>query len=76
MLAIFTNTSYDFIGKRRWVYAVSVAVMLLRLGPILVKSGLPGPWTSTGRRGPTAAGGTAPDLDAQIARDLRQPPGP
>jgi hypothetical protein len=29
MLAIFTNPAYDFIGKRRWAYAVSVAVMLL-----------------------------------------------
>ena len=32
MLAIFTNTVYGFIGKRRWAYAVSVAVMLLGLG--------------------------------------------
>src|SRR5215831_19312202 len=40
MLAIFTNTAYDFIGKRRWAYAVSVAVMLLGLGSMLVKGGL------------------------------------
>ena len=40
MLAIFTNTSYDFIGKRRWAYAVSVAIMLLGLGSMYVKGGL------------------------------------
>jgi preprotein translocase subunit SecF len=40
MRAIFTNTSYDFIGKRRWAYALSVAVMLLGLGSMLVKGGL------------------------------------
>jgi preprotein translocase subunit SecF len=40
MLAIFTNPAYDFIGKRRWAYAVSIAVMLLGLGSMLVKGGL------------------------------------
>jgi preprotein translocase subunit SecF len=40
MLTIFTNPAYDFIGKRRWAYAVSIAVMLLGLGSILVRGGL------------------------------------
>ena len=40
MLAIFTNPTYDFIGKRRWAYAVSVALMLLALGSIFAKGGL------------------------------------
>ena len=40
MLAIFTSTAYNFIGKRRWAYAVSVAVMLIGLGSILLKGGL------------------------------------
>jgi preprotein translocase subunit SecF len=40
MLAIFTDTSYDFIGKRLWAYAVSVAIMLLGLGSMVVKGGL------------------------------------
>ena len=40
MLAIFTNPAYDFIGKRRWAYAVSVAVMLLGLASMFVKGGL------------------------------------
>ena len=40
MLAIFTNTSYDFIGKRRWAYAVSLAIMLLGLGSMYLKGGL------------------------------------
>jgi preprotein translocase subunit SecF len=40
VLTIFTNPSYDFIGKRRWAYAVSVAVMLMGLGSMYVKGGL------------------------------------
>jgi preprotein translocase subunit SecF len=40
MLAIFTNPAYDFIGKRRWAYAVSVAVMLLGLASMFIKGGL------------------------------------
>jgi preprotein translocase subunit SecF len=40
MLAIFTNTAYDFIGKRRWAYAISVAVMLIGLISMIVKGGL------------------------------------
>jgi len=40
MRAIFTNTSYDFIGKRAWAYAVSIVVMLLGLTSIFVKGGL------------------------------------
>ena len=39
-LAIFTNTSYDFIGKRLWAYAVSVLIMLVGIGSIVVKGGL------------------------------------
>ena len=40
MLAIFTNPAYDFIGKRRWAYTVSVALMLLGLASMFVKGGL------------------------------------
>ncbi len=40
MLAIFTNPAYDFIGKRRWAYAVSIVVMLLGLTSMFVKGGL------------------------------------
>ena len=40
MLAIFINPTYDFIGQRRWAYAISVAFMLVALGSILVKGGL------------------------------------
>jgi preprotein translocase subunit SecF len=38
--AIFTNTSYDFIGKRWWAYGLSLVLMLLGLSSILVKGGL------------------------------------
>ena len=38
--AIFTSTSYDFIGKRWWAYGLSLALMLLGLSSILVKGGL------------------------------------
>jgi preprotein translocase subunit SecF len=40
MLAIFTDPAYDFIGKRRWAYAVSVAAMLVGIGSMYVKGGL------------------------------------
>lgn len=40
MLEIFHNPAYDFIGKRRLAYAVSVAVMVLGLGSMFVKGGL------------------------------------
>jgi preprotein translocase subunit SecF len=40
VLAIFTNPNYDFIGYRRWAYAVSVALVLLALGSIVFKGGL------------------------------------
>ena len=40
MLTIFTNPAYDFIGKRRWAYALSIAVMLLGVGSMIVKGGL------------------------------------
>ena len=40
MLAISTSPAYDFIGKRRWADAVSVAVMLLGLTLDFVKGGL------------------------------------
>jgi preprotein translocase SecF subunit len=40
MLEIFRTPAYDFIGKRRWAYAVSVGLMLLGLGSVFVKGGL------------------------------------
>jgi preprotein translocase subunit SecF len=40
MLQIFVNTAYDFIGKRRWGYLVSVAFILIGLVSLVVKGGL------------------------------------
>jgi preprotein translocase subunit SecF len=40
MLTIFTNPAYDFIGKRRWAYALSLAAMLLGAASMLLKGGL------------------------------------
>ncbi|HEY7252226.1 MAG TPA: protein translocase subunit SecF [Methylomirabilota bacterium] len=40
MHEIFRNPAYDFIGKRRWAYGASVALMLLGVGSILAKGGL------------------------------------
>src|SRR5262245_8247751 len=40
MLMIFKNPAYDFIGKRRWAYAVSIVVMLVGLASMYVKGGL------------------------------------
>ncbi len=40
MLVIFKDPHYDFIGKRRWAYAVSVGLMLAALASIALKGGL------------------------------------
>jgi len=40
MLQIFVNPSYDFIGKRRWAYMLSLAVTLVGLLHIAYKGGL------------------------------------
>jgi preprotein translocase SecF subunit len=37
MIEIFKNPSYDFIGKRRWAYMISLALMLLGLGSLAVR---------------------------------------
>ena len=40
MLQVFVNPNYDFIGKRRWAYLVSLAFIALGLGSMAVKGGL------------------------------------
>jgi len=40
MIELFHNPSYDFIGKRRWAYLVSIAAILISLISIGVKGGL------------------------------------
>jgi len=40
MLQIFVNTHYDFIGKRRWAYLISIIVTLAGLGHIAWQGGL------------------------------------
>jgi|SRR5581483_2196741 preprotein translocase SecF subunit len=40
MLQIFVNTRYDFIGKRRWAYLLSLAVTLAGLAHIAWQGGL------------------------------------
>ena len=40
MLQVFVNTRYDFIGKRRWAYLLSLAVTLAGLGHIAYRGGL------------------------------------
>jgi preprotein translocase subunit SecF len=40
MFQIFVDTKYDFIGKRRWGYLVSVAFILIGLVSLVVKGGL------------------------------------
>jgi preprotein translocase subunit SecF len=37
MIEIFRNPAYDFIGKRKWAYIVSVAFMLAGLGSLATK---------------------------------------
>ena len=40
MLQLFREAKYDFIGKRRWAYVLSVAFILAGLISIGVKGGL------------------------------------
>src|SRR3990172_8762893 len=40
MLELFRNPTYDFIGKRRWAYLVSVLFIAIGLASITMKGGL------------------------------------
>jgi len=40
MIELFKNPSYDFIGKRKWAYYVSIAFTLLSLGSLVARGGL------------------------------------
>jgi preprotein translocase SecF subunit len=40
MLELFKSPNYDFIGKRRWAYYVSIAVTLIGLVSLVAKGGL------------------------------------
>src|SRR5262245_22919597 len=40
MIEMFHNPNYDFIGKRRWAYLASLAVILISLTSMMVKGGL------------------------------------
>lgn len=40
MIELFKNPNYDFIGKRKWAYIVSIVLTLLGLTSLAVKGGL------------------------------------
>jgi preprotein translocase subunit SecF len=40
MIELFKNSSYEFIGKRKWAYYVSLAFTLLSLGSLVARGGL------------------------------------
>ena len=40
MIQIFVNANYDFIGKRRWFYAVSLAAVAVSIVSIAAHRGL------------------------------------
>jgi preprotein translocase subunit SecF len=40
MIELFHNPNYDFIGKRRWAYLLSVLFIVIGLGSIVAKGGL------------------------------------
>src|SRR5947208_1021980 len=40
MIELFRNPNYDFIGKRKWAYIISIAFTLISLGTLVVRRGL------------------------------------
>jgi len=40
MIELFRNPNYDFIGKRKWAYIISIAFTLISLGTLAVRGGL------------------------------------
>ncbi|HET9490553.1 MAG TPA: protein translocase subunit SecF [Methylomirabilota bacterium] len=40
MIQLFPNPSYDFIGKRRWAYLISVVFIAIGLASMIAKGGL------------------------------------
>jgi len=40
MIQIFVNANYDFVGKRRWFYMASAALIAISLLSILIRGGL------------------------------------
>ena len=40
MIELFKNPNYDFIGKRKWAYILSIIFTLISLGTLAVKGGL------------------------------------
>src|SRR2546428_3468145 len=40
MIELFKNPNYDFIGKRKWAYYVSIAFTLIGLTSLVAKGGL------------------------------------
>ena len=40
MIELFKNPNYDFIGKRKWAYIISIAITLVGLGSLVVRGGL------------------------------------
>ena len=40
MIELFRSPNYDFIGKRKWAYIISIAFTLISLGTLVVRGGL------------------------------------
>ena len=40
MIQIFVNANYDFVGKRRWFYMSSAALIIISILSILLRGGL------------------------------------
>jgi preprotein translocase subunit SecF len=40
MIELFKSPNYDFIGRRRWAYAISAVFILIGLGSMVAKGGL------------------------------------
>ena len=40
MIELFRNPNYDFIGRRRWAYLISILFILAGVGAMVAKGGL------------------------------------
>ena len=40
MIQLFRDSNFDFVGRRRWAYVISILFILAGLGSMVAKGGL------------------------------------